>query len=345
MNAVTLETLPQPTVGDHNVWDVIFQFWGSPALLVAHDLQLFALLGERPRTLQEICDARNLQPRAAEALIAMNAAFGFIESHDGRYALTQVASQYLDDASPLTLGPYLDFLVKNAHIWSFDTLKRAVLTNSPQMAGGKDLFSTPEAQRAFAHVFTRAMYAHSVGAAASWPDAVNLASGQTLLDIGGGSGVHTVGALIRWPNLTGIVLDTPPVVAEAERHVARFGLGARLTLQAADMWTDPFPPADVHFYGDILHDWPRAKGAFLARKSFDALPSGGTIVLREVLFDDTKAGPLPAAAYSLNMLLVTQGAQYSARELTTVLHDAGFRNIEVHNPGAGYRNIVVAHKP
>jgi acetylserotonin N-methyltransferase len=57
-------------------------------------------------------------------------------------------------------------------------------------------------------------------------------------------------------------------------------------LQAADMWKDPFPQADVHRYGDTLLEWPKEKGHFLARKSFASLPSGGMIVLREVLFND-----------------------------------------------------------
>ena len=46
--------------------DVLFGISGYPAVLVAHDLKLYPLLAERPRTLPEVCDALNIAPRAAE---------------------------------------------------------------------------------------------------------------------------------------------------------------------------------------------------------------------------------------------------------------------------------------
>ena len=47
-----------------------------------------------------------------------------------------------------------------------------------------------------------------------------------------------------------------------------------------------------HFYSNIFHDWPPEKCSFLTRKSFDALPPGGRLVVHEMLYDDDKKGPL-----------------------------------------------------
>jgi hypothetical protein len=189
------------------------------------------------------------------------------------------------------------------------------------------------------------MYAHSIGSAFEWPDRVDLSGHKVLLDVGGGSGAQTVGALLRWPNLKGIVLDTPPVTAEAKHYIARYNLGDRIQTLAADMWTHPFPPADVHLYGDIWHDWPKDKGEFLARKSFESLPSGGKIILREVLFNEDKTGPVSAASYSVVMLLLAMGGQYSKTEITSTLTQAGFDQVEIGAPQAGYRSLITARKP
>ncbi|KVN11075.1 hypothetical protein WT08_14330 [Burkholderia sp. MSMB1552] len=60
------------------------------------------------------------------------------------------------------------------------------------------------------------------------------------------------------------------------------------------MWRDPFPAADLHFYSNIFHGWPADRNAVLVRKSFDALPCGGRIVLHEVLYlATTRAGRSP----------------------------------------------------
>ena len=113
-----------------------------------------------------------------------------------------------------------------------------------------------------------------------------------MLDVGGGSGAHSIGALLRWPNLQGIVLDRPPVCEVAREYAIQQGLGDRLVTQVADMWHDPYPAADLHFYGMIFHDWPAEQCRFLARKSFEHLPAGGQILVHEMLFNDERTGEL-----------------------------------------------------
>lgn len=344
MSASAFPAISKPQSDDHAIWDLIFAFWGSPALLVAHDLKLFSLLGEKPRRLEEVCAALKIEARPASVLLEMLTAFGLVEARDGVFSLTPVSKEYLDEKSPISLGGYLDFLTANHKLWSVETLKNAVLKNSPQVGGNKDVFSDPEVMKAFAKVFTRAMYAHSIGSALTWPEAVDLSDAKTLLDVGGGSGAQTVGVLLQWPHLKGIVLDTPPVTAEAAQYISRFPVSDRISTVAADMFKDPFPEADVHLYGDIWHDWPKEKGEFLAKKSYESLPAGGRIILREVLYNDERTGPVAAAAYSVDMLLVTMGGQYSRREMKSMLESAGFRDVQIGAAGAGYRSLITARK-
>ncbi len=79
----------RPRADDRLMRDVLFGISGYPAVLVAHDLKLYPLLAERPRTLPEVCDALNIAPRAAEALVSVSAALGLLEERDGRYSLSR----------------------------------------------------------------------------------------------------------------------------------------------------------------------------------------------------------------------------------------------------------------
>ena len=106
----------------------------------------------------------------------------------------------------------------------------------------------------------------------------------------------------------------------------------------------PFPSADVHFYSFIYHDWTPEKCRFLTEKSFATLPSGGHIMIHEMLYNDEKTGPFPIAALSMIMLGWTEGEQYSLKELSEMLREAGFTDIEV-KPTFGYWSIVTALKP
>jgi len=111
------------------------------------------------------------------------------------------------------------------------------------------------------------------------------------------------------------------------------------------MFQDAFPEADLHFFSNIYHDWSREKGIFLTRKSFESLPPGGRIVVHEMLFGEDKTGPFATAAFNINMLVWSvDGEQYSGRELSGMLADAGFRSIET-KPAFGYYSVVTAIKP
>ena len=343
MTTQTTLSLYPPRTDERLLWDLLLANVGYQALLVAHDLKLFSLLGEQPRTLEEVCDALHIVPRPAQALLATCVAHGLVQLQEGRYTLAPAAEDYLLESSPVYFGGFLDLLIATDYLFSFESMKKAVLTNSSQVYGGEALFKSHEEQNERARAFTYGMHGHSMGAAQAWPHAIDLSGHHVMLDVGGGSGAHAISAVSRWPSLEAIVFDLPPVCQVAEEVAARYGVQARISTQAGDIWTDSFPAADLHFYADIFHDWPPEKGRFLAEKSFASLPSGGRIVIHEMLYNAQKSGPFSAAAYSDAMLLWTEGQQYSGDELTAMLSQVGFRENEV-KPTFGYWSIVIGRK-
>jgi len=345
MDAPPALQIRKPRHDDRPIWDVLFGIFGYPAVLVAHKLKLFPLLAEKPLTISELCDALKIERRPAEALLAVCASLGFIQLVEGRYATTPLADDYLLESSPASFCGYLDLVANNFPVWSVDSLTKAVLTNAPQAYGGGDIFKTHEERAQFARAFTLAMHGHSMGPAFFWPDKVDLSRHRVMLDIGGGSGCHSIGAALRWPNLQAIVFDLAPVCEVAEEFIRQYGLAGRIKTAVGDMWEEGlFPSADAHFYSVIYHDWPPEKCRFLTRKSFDSLPSGGRIILHEMLFHDDKTGPFPVAAFNITMLLWVTGQQYSRRELAEMLAEAGFGDIQV-TPTFGYWSIVTGVKP
>jgi hypothetical protein len=210
---------------------------------------------------------------------------------------------------------------------------------------GGDVFKTLEAQAEQARVFTRGMHGASIGPALAWPEVIDLSGHRVMLDVGGGSGAHSIGAVTRWPHLRAIVLDMAPVCEVADEFIAEHGLQDKIVTHVGDMWEDPFPASDVHFYSNIYHDWSHEKGCFLTEKSFEALEPGGQIVIHEVLYNDDKRGPFAAAAFSMVMLgWSVDGGQYSSRELSDMLGEAGFAEVRT-TPTSLYYSILTARKP
>ena len=335
----------RPRADDRLMRDVVFGISGYPAVLVAHELKLYSLLAERPRTIPEVCDVLGIQPRPAEALVSVSAALGLLEESDGRYSLSATAEDYLLESSPTYFGGYFDMMIRNYSMYSFESVKAAVLTDAPQLYGGEEVFRSHQEREDRARTYTRAMHSTSMAAALAWPERVDLSGRRRMLDVAGGSGAHAIGAAQRWTNLEVVILELAPVCSLAEELIVQQGLQGRVRTQAGDMWKDPFPPADLHFYSQIYHDWPPERCQFLTRKSFDSLEPGGLLIIHEMLYNDRKTGPFATAAMNMNMLLQYKTArQYSGHELATMLTEAGFAETRVM-PTFGYYSIVVGEKP
>ena len=331
---------------DRPVMDVTNGIYAYAAIMVAHRLKLFPLLASGPQTLPDVCAALSIKPRPAQAILAASSAQGFVRVSDERYSLTPLAEKYLLETSPTYFGFFWDLAIGVAdNNLSFSSVERAVLTDAQQVTQGEHVFQTVAEQAEMARTFTRAMHSLSVGPGLAWPEAIELSGNGCMLDVGGGSGAHAIGAVTRWPHLRAVVLDLPPVCDVAGEFIAKEGLQDQIETRSGDIFEDPFPEADLHFYSNIYHDWSREKGAFLTRKSFESLPAGGRTVVHETLLDDDKAGPLTATGYNIGMLLWSAGGlQYSGRELSGMLAEAGFREIQI-KPTFGYNSIVTGIKP
>ena len=334
------------SLDDRPVADVVLGVFGYNAVLAAHRLKLFPLLAAEPRTLPDVCAALGIKPRPAQAILATASALGFARFVDGSWSLTPLGEKYLLETSPTYMGSWWDIVIDHVSDgFSYDPVERAVLTDAQQLFQGEHVFRTLAEQAEMARAFTRAMHSIAVAPAQAWPDVIDLSGCQLMLDVGGGTGAHSIGAVTRWPQLRAVVLDIPPVCEVASEVIAEQSLQDRIEARPGDMFGDPFPEADLHFYSDVYHDWSREKAVFLTRKSFESLPPGGRIVVHEMLFDDDKTGPFATAAFNITMLVWSvDGEQYSGRELSGMLADAGFQSIET-KPTFGYHSIVTGIKP
>lgn len=329
----------KPRVNDDPLWDIVFGMIGYPAVFVSYDLGIFEKLANEAMTLSELSEDMGIDERPMEALLSTNAALELLSFDNHKYKLTPLSEDYLLKKSPTFFGGVLDSVIQNKFAVSIDSLKQAVLTNSAQTYAEGDVFASHEEQAEMAKAFTLTMHSISVAPATYWPDTRDLSQSKTFLDIGGGSGAHTISVLQRWNNLSGIIFDIQTVCDVAQEFINKSSLQERAKVHSGDMWKSAFPEADIHFYSQIFHDWPPEKCRFLAQKSFDSLPVGGEIIIHENLYNDTKTGPFPASAASIAMLLWTEGRQYSGKELKDLLEEIGFKDISIKK-GFGYFSTV-----
>lgn len=329
-------------LSDEQLQLITGQIFIGQGVLVAHQLGLFTLLAKSPMTIQEISESLDLQERATQALIACAGAHYLIECQNGFYQLSPLGKLYLDERREGYYGKVLDLLIQENKIMNFDYVKKSIESNLPQVTDEKNLFNSVD-NLSSTKSFIDALHYKAFRPAFYWTKIVNLKNKKKFVDLGGGSGIHTIAACLNNPTLFGTVCDRASVISFTKEYIQEFDLESRIKTAILDLWHDPFPEGDVYFLGDIFHDWNKEKCEFLAKKCFDSLAKNGQIILHEMLFHDDKTGPFLTAAYNMKMMLWTEGQQFSGNEVRDVLLKAGFKRINVQK-SLGNWSIVVGIK-
>jgi hypothetical protein len=103
----------------------------------------------------------------------------------------------------------------------------------------------------------------------------------------------------------------------------------RIRLLEGDYNTDDIPGGfDVAFLSNIIHSEDEKANQKLMKKVYSSLNRNGRIIIKDHILDDTLTSPAIGAIFSIQMLLLTRGRDYSFSEVKGWLEDAGFRKSE-----------------
>lgn len=315
-------------------------FWASKALFAAHELDLFSVLSRRGGgTTAEVAAGLGIAERPAEMLLTACASLGLLDKRDGRYRNAPVAEKYLVPGGPDYFGGFVAFNDKRLY-GTYGQLTEAVRSNRP-------VGWNPDEQRSFfdsadtiiTRHFYEAMHSLSTATGQALASVADIRGQSRLLDVGGGSGAIPIELCRACPGLTATVFDLP--------HVTDFA-AAKIATAAGDLFApDPYPGGhDVALLSLIMHSFTPDQDRQILAKTFGCLPSGGLVVISELLVNDDKTGPPPAALMSLTMLIEDEGRNYTAAEYEQWLTETGFRNVRrvpLDVPAAN--GLILAEKP
>lgn len=313
---------------------------------VALNIGLFEHIGRAGAeglTAEEVAAGLSTGPRSTEAVLAVLGGLGLLRNAGGKFGLTEQARNFLLRDSPFYWGA---MLMGDKSGDSYQRLLKAVENDRPSAGAWKE-WEDGELSDERAAFLTAEMHSHSLTAALGVANAYDFTGITRFLDVAGGSGVFTMAAVRANPGMTGTVLELPAVCKLVENRYRPADLAERVDTASINMF-DPevdWPTGyQAHFFSNIFHDWSREQCVKLAKSSFKALPSGGRIMLHEILLNDAKDGGLTAACFSIHMLIHTPGKQYSLDDLRSILGEAGFTGIRSQSTHP-YYSVVTGFKP
>ena len=318
-------------VTPENIMKLGVGFWASKTLLSAVELGVFKTLASGPAEPAALQTALGLHPRSARDFLDGLVALGMLERENGTYRNSAETDFFLDPQKLSYIGGFLEML--NARLYGFwGSLTEALRTGDNQNEGkhGRDffkaLYADPQRLRGFLRFMSglSAGAAHAIAAKFPWRDY------STFADVGAAQGMVPVILARTHPHLRGTGFDLAEVQPVYEEFVASQELFDRVRFVAGDFFADPLPKADVIIMGHILHDWDIDRKRTLLSKAFEAVPSGGAVIVYDAVIDDERRENVFGLLMSLNMLIeTTDGFDYTGADCQGWMRECGFGKTRV----------------
>lgn len=317
MNPTTLES-------QTDLDDLAGGYRAAQILFTACRLDVFELIGEKGKTLDQITEHLRSDSRGTRILLDALAGLGLLVTRNGRYHNSELALERLTLSSQ---GSRLSHLLHSARLYErWAGLFDAVMTGRPtpeeridsRIASGKTAFA-------------KAMADSARQTAALTAACFDLEGVSTLLDIGGGPGLYAIEFARRRPELKVSILDDAETLRVAERNLAASGLGERVRLLPGNAHADDLcGPYDFIFISNVVHIYSADRNRELVLRCATSLNPGGRLALKDFFLQENegtgKSGPLWNLLFAANMLVGTEeGDCYTEEEVGTWCLDSDLR--------------------
>jgi (2Fe-2S) ferredoxin/predicted O-methyltransferase YrrM len=309
-------------------------FMESRAILTAVELDVFTAI-QNGVSAEAAAQALGTDTRATEMLLNVLVTQRLVKKSRGAYAPAPVAARFLTSTSPESARMALMHTVGLWESWS--TLTASVRAGT---AACRREFSKDHTE-----AFIAAMHRITLERAEIVAEALDMTGYRNMLDVGGGSGGYSIAFAQKNPELSATVFDLGPVTEIARRHIIDAGVADRVRVLVGDFLQDTLgADYDMVFVSAICHMNSPEQNLALMKKSFDALASGGQIVIQDNILNAEKTEPKAGVLFALNMLVNTKGGNsYTGNEYRTWVEAAGFRDVHIV-PLPGPTGLIVATK-
>ncbi len=345
--ATSVFTKPIASRKARALFDICAGFVHSQILYACIQLQVFELLSDGPRTLEDIAQHTELSNEAANQLLTAATSLKLIEqTREKKFCLGELGAALLGN-------PGIDAMVRHhSHFYAdlvdpINLLKGKVArTNLAEFWG---YAQSSEPQNLSTHqvaAYTQLMAQSMQLLARDILDSYSFEQHKVLMDVGGGNGTFLVNVCRRWRHLQAKLVDLPAVVETAKTLVAEQELSQQITVAGKDIFAQALPTgADAISLVRILHDHNDEAVKILLKRVFEALAPKGRVIVAEPMAGASGAQHVGDAYFNFYLLAMGSGKPRSPQELMSLLEAAGFTGCrQITTPRSLITQLIVGEK-
>lgn len=341
-----------PTDEDRaRISQLVFGHMASQVVATAANLGLADLIGDEPRTGQELAGRTATDPLAMTRLLRALAALQLLtETAPGTFAVTG-AGVLLRTDRPDSLHAFVRMFCDPAMLSAWRELGSAVRTGRTtfDQIYGVSFFDHLAANPELSAQFNASMRQAVLSTAQLLPAHYQFGRFATVCDIGGGDGTLLAAVLTAHPDLRGILFDTAPGLAESGDVLGEAGVADRCATESGDFFTAVPPGTDLYLIKSVLHDWDDDRCVTILRHVRRVIPEHGRLLIVEPVLPDLVDGSTRPGMYlsDLNMLVNVGGRERTTADFEQVCRRAGFTVTDVRllSPLNGFSTIEATSTP
>ena len=301
--------------------------WVNQAIYAAAELGIADHLKDGPRPSADVATDCGADDDATYRLMRALSNIGVLDEREGRtFALTPVG-EFLRSDVPGSLRGMARFMGYDPTWTAWGQAVYSVRSGKPafEHVFKENIFDWYAKHLDESAVFDEAMTAISTVESNAVADAFDFSGIGTLADVGGGRGYLLATILERYPELKGILLDLPHVVAGATPLLREHGVAGRVRVESGSFFETAPRGADAVIMKHIIHDWNDEAAVRILQSCHRGLSKGGRVLVVEAVV------PPPgqqgwAKLLDLEMLILTpRGRERTEEEFVKLFAAGGFR--------------------
>lgn len=342
--------LQQPDRGaaDHifAVYGMLLDMYFSMSLQEIVHLKVADHLSEGPKSVDVLAKQVGVQAdMLALHMRVMCSKDIFIEIEEGIFAHTE-KSRYLQTDIPCSLASVSELIRSDSQraVWTPEALAYSLRT-------GKSAFEHILGENLWSFLATHPEdLAIANGAVITLSDSLNetiaevcdLTGRHSLVDVGGGDGSFLATLLSKYPEMTGTLLEVPPVIENVQAQKMETELVGRYTYQAGDFLENVPEGGDAYFLKEILTHWNDEDCLKILNNCRRAMAPSGKLYIIEYILPTPPSKPTPYLVTGLiHRQWFDEDYQRTVPQLQRLLDQAGFEFVS-HTPTSTDDSILQA---
>lgn len=246
------------------------------------------------------------------------------------YGLTGISKLLVQCENQQACGPFLLLITDKVYLEAYQHLHESVLegcytfNKAYSMSPWEYLGRSPQANKIFNDAMASNTRTVMASLAKIYEDGFK--SMKSLVDVGGGTGSALSMIVKEHSHIRGINLDQPHVLATAPPITG-------VEHMEGNMFEE-IPSADAVMMKWIIHDWEDEECVKLLRRSYEATPADGKVLIVEAVVGESKESESMSRRLSLlydigMMVYTTGGKERTEKEFKALSQRAGFQSYTI----------------